>query len=74
VTLLVAGAFVGARTTAAATAVPVVPMAPAQVTASHGEPSRSLLADEITRRLRRMGIIFSRTRLPHPYDPIGEVC
>ena len=32
------------------------------------------LADEITRRLRRMGINFSRTRLPHPYDPVGEVC
>ncbi len=33
-----------------------------------------LLADEITRRLRRMGISFSHTRLPHPYDPVGEVC
>lgn len=37
-----------------------------------GEPVQ--FADEITRRLRRMGINFSRTQLPHPYDPIGEVC
>ena len=32
------------------------------------------LADEITRRLRRIGISFTRTRLPHPYDPAGEIC
>src|SRR5271163_376483 len=42
--------------------------------ASDRTPAPLLLADEITRRLRRMGISFSRTRLPHPYDPIGEVC
>jgi hypothetical protein len=67
---LFAAVIVGVRTTAPASAASVVP----HVAAAHAEPSTTLLADEITRRLRRMGINFSRTRLPHPYDPIGEVC
>jgi hypothetical protein len=32
------------------------------------------VADEIVRRLRRLGINFSKTRLSHPYDPDGEIC
>jgi hypothetical protein len=48
--------------------------APTARTTPTAEPSPHLLADEITRRLRRMGINFSRTRLAHPYDPIGEIC
>jgi hypothetical protein len=32
------------------------------------------VADEITRRLRRIGVTFNRSRIPHPYDPAGEVC
>ncbi len=48
------------------------PVTAPAVSAPFAEPT--LLADEITRRLRRMGINFSRTRLPHPYDPVGEVC
>ena len=67
---LFAAFLVGARTTAPASAASVVP----HVATSHADPSTTLLADDITRRLRRMGISFSRTRLPHPYDPIGEIC
>lgn len=37
-------------------------------------PAPPQLADEITRRLRRMGINIIKTRLDHPYDPQGEVC
>ena len=32
------------------------------------------LADEIIRRLRRLGINFNRARVPRPYDPEGEIC
>ena len=32
------------------------------------------LADEIIRRLRRLGINFNRGRIPRPYDPSGELC
>ncbi|HVX87031.1 MAG TPA: hypothetical protein VH253_19760 [Phycisphaerae bacterium] len=32
------------------------------------------VADEIVRRLRRLGINFSKTRILNPYDPEGEVC
>ena len=32
------------------------------------------LADEISRRLRRIGLNFNRARLPRPYDPAGEIC
>lgn len=32
------------------------------------------LADEIVRRLRRLGINFSKSRLDRPYDPDGEIC
>jgi hypothetical protein len=31
-------------------------------------------ADEIIRRLRRLGINYSRTRISHPYDPDGSLC
>jgi hypothetical protein len=34
----------------------------------------TLMADEINRRLSRLGISFNRLRIPHPYDPAGEVC
>ncbi len=33
-----------------------------------------LLADDIIRRLRRMGLNFNKTRLPHPYDPDDWIC
>jgi hypothetical protein len=54
-------------------------MAPAPVAAtarlapaSHAAPSQ--VADEIVRRLRRLGINFNKTRISNPYDPEGEVC
>lgn len=31
-------------------------------------------ADEITRRLRRLGLNFNRARIQRPYDPAGELC
>jgi hypothetical protein len=31
-------------------------------------------ADEIIRRLRRLGINWSKTRLSHPYGPEGDLC
>ena len=43
----------------------------------HAAPPRIApvqLVDEITRRLRRMGINIIKTRIDHPYDPPGEVC
>jgi hypothetical protein len=33
-----------------------------------------LLADEIIRRLRRLGLNFTKNRIAHPYDPFGELC
>ena len=32
------------------------------------------LADEIIRRLRRLGLNFTKNRLSHPYDPYFEIC
>jgi hypothetical protein len=32
------------------------------------------LADEIIRRLRRLGLNFNRARIQRPYDPEGELC
>jgi hypothetical protein len=32
------------------------------------------LADEIIRRLRRLGLNFNRARIARPYDPAGELC
>ena len=32
------------------------------------------VADEIIRRLRRLGLNFNRARIPRPYDPEGELC
>ena len=37
-------------------------------------PSQIQVADEIIRRLRRLGINFNRARIPRPYDPEGELC
>jgi len=61
--------------TAAIAAVPVRSASAAvtpTVTTCRAAPVQ--LADEITRRLRRIGVSFSRTRLQHPYDPAGEIC
>ena len=45
------------------------------VTAAKRTPAaETQLADEITRRLRRIGLNFNRGRLPRPYDPDGEIC
>jgi hypothetical protein len=38
------------------------------------ENSPVQLADEITRRLRRMGINILKTRIDRPYDTEGELC
>ena len=32
------------------------------------------LADEIIRRLRRIGLNFNRARIQRPYDPAGDLC
>jgi hypothetical protein len=51
---------------------PAVPTAIAPAATAVRPPVQ--LADEIVRRLRRLGINFSKTRLDRPYDPDGEVC
>lgn len=48
-----------------------------QVSTSHfvDQSSQQIqLADEITRRLRKMGINIMKTRLDRPYDGDGELC
>jgi hypothetical protein len=51
------------------------PNTTSQVTASSGGSHLELqFADEITRRLRRIGLNFNRARLQRPYDPAGELC
>ena len=43
--------------------------------ATVGDPFAPVqVADEITRRLRRMGINIIPTRIDRPYDPEGELC
>ncbi len=32
------------------------------------------VADEIVRRLRRLGLNFTKTRLAQPYDPENNIC
>ncbi len=32
------------------------------------------LADDIMRRLRRLGLNFNRNRIDRPYDPEGDLC
>jgi hypothetical protein len=55
------------------TAVPP-PVKPAIVVPQAAPQQEMQLADEIIRRLRRLGLNFSRTRLTRPYDPEGELC
>ena len=64
-TLFAAGTIATTRTLTAAAVTPAI----AARTTNNVQ-----FADEITRRLRRIGISFTRTRLPHPYDPAGEIC
>jgi hypothetical protein len=60
---------VSTETTAAPT------MSSPQVAAAPAQPQQELqFADEITRRLRRIGLNFNRARLQRPYDPAGELC
>lgn len=47
-------------------------VAPLPKGAVQTEPTQ--VADEIIRRLRRLGINFSKTRILRPYDPDGYVC
>jgi hypothetical protein len=68
VAAFVFAAAVGAVSARSTSAAPTIP------TVSSYRAAPVQLADEITRRLRRIGITFSRTRLPHPYDPAGEIC
>jgi hypothetical protein len=42
--------------------------------ASDGRPGTVQLADEITRRLRRMHVQVLRDADLRPYDPAGELC
>jgi hypothetical protein len=58
----------GAGRTAAAN----VPSATPRVAVATAAPRQ--FADEITRRLRRMGINVIKTRLDNPYDSAGELC
>jgi hypothetical protein len=71
VALFLAAAFISAG---AKTPAPRAIVSPAMQSATANHTAPTQLADEITRRLRRIGISFSPTRLPHPYDPAGEVC
>jgi hypothetical protein len=43
-------------------------------TAQPPENDTRQFADEIIRRLRRLGINWSKTRIHHPYDPAGDLC
>ena len=67
--------FLAALTLIAATTTATPRTAAAADPSITARPTHTVqLADEITRRLRRIGISFTRTRLPHPYDPAGEIC
>jgi len=33
-----------------------------------------MMADDVIRRLRRLGLNFMKNRIANPYDPYGEVC
>jgi hypothetical protein len=68
---VLAGCAAGSARAAAAEVLPV--LAAAEVAKPVAAQERQV-ADEITRRLRRMGINIIRTRMDHPYDPEGEVC
>jgi hypothetical protein len=73
VSLFLAALAFAAATAMVSTESKAAPVTPT-VTSVTVEKAPVQLADEITRRLRRIGISFSRSRLPHPYDPLGEVC
>lgn len=74
-TLALLTSCLGLTATAAVSASTAPTMTAAQITASAGEPTQELqLADEITRRLRRIGLNFNRARIQRPYDPAGELC
>jgi hypothetical protein len=67
-----------ARTSAAAAPVesptPAAPIAHAAAPALPTEKPAIQVADEIIRRLRRLGINVNPARLPRPYDGEGELC
>ncbi len=67
--LLAAGALLGLANTARSDAVEVAAPQPRII----GLVTEKEYADDIIRRLRRLGINFNKTRLPNPYDPAWEV-
>lgn len=67
--LLAAGALLGFATTARSHAVEASAPQPRII----GVVTEKEYADDIVRRLRRLGINFNKTRLPNPYDPAWEV-
>jgi hypothetical protein len=70
---LIAASSSASAATPAATALP--PTSVPSVTPAATEPQAPVqLADEIVRRLRRLGLNFTIGRIANPYDPIGEVC
>jgi len=75
--VLVAGAFVGGigftlHHAATGQAPPVEPTI--ILHAQSGDQEPVMLADEIIRRLRRLGWNFTKNRISRPYDPYGEIC
>ena len=58
----------------AARAAAAAPVSPIVAAPAPTAPPVRQLADEIIRRLRRMGINIIKTRIDHPYDPDGEHC
>jgi len=74
-TCLVAAALMAAGVMSMPTAMAASRPATSNVVESTSTPAPTIqLADEIIRRLRRLGINFNRARIPRPYDPDGEVC
>ena len=72
--LLLAGAAILCLAAALANAdTPTALLGANPVTATSEKPP-ILLADEILRRLRRLGLNFTKNRISHPYDPLGELC
>lgn len=71
--VLSAGFLMASPSAATRATTPVAPVA-AATTSTPAPAEGKLLADEIVRRLRRLGVNFVRTRLARPYDPLGEIC
>src|SRR5438874_846958 len=66
---LVASAIALISLTSAAASHKTTPTESVDAASSVTEKQPILLADEIIRRLRRLGLNFTKNRIAHPYDP-----